>query len=64
MGEQGTEQPIQNLSQPQDECLTLPLGGTWNIYLTSHGLNSHHLQSEDLKPGWRVPVEAELRESD
>lgn len=64
VGEQGTEPPIQNLSQPQDECLTPPSRGPWNMHLTSHGLNSHPLQSEDLKPDWRVLVEAEQRESD
>lgn len=63
-GEQGTEQPIRNLSRPRDECLTRPSGGTWNMHLASHGLHSHHLQSEGLKPDWRQPVEAEQRESD
>lgn len=34
------------------------------MHLASHGLHSHHLQSEGLKPDWRQPVEAEQRESD
>lgn len=53
VGEQGSEQPTRNLSQPHDECRASPPRGTWTTHPVSRGLKSHHLR----RGAWKACLE-------